>query len=88
MEVVMSAYVEESAMAYGAENPMWTVTYLENVSGNEIAIEVRAAEYQQTINRATDRLNTDFSKSEGSYCFNQFARESPPFRAGRDSAAA
>ena len=29
----MSAYVEDAAMTYGAGNPMWTVTYLENVSG-------------------------------------------------------
>lgn len=65
----MSAYFEEAAMAHGAGNPMWRVTYLENVSGHEIAIEVRAAEYQQAINKAIDRLNTDFSKSEGSYCF-------------------
>ena len=65
----MSTFHEEAAMAHGAENPMWTVTYLESFSGNEIAVEVRAAEYQQAINRATDRLNMDFSKQEGSYHF-------------------
>ena len=65
----MSTFHEEAAMAHGAENPMWTVTYLESFSGNEIAVEVRAAEYQQAINKATDRLNMDFSKQEGSYHF-------------------
>jgi len=42
----MSTFHEEAAMAHGAGNPMWMVTYGESFSGNEVAVEVRAAEYQ------------------------------------------
>lgn len=31
----MSTYHEEAAMAHGAGNPMWNVTYLESFSGKE-----------------------------------------------------
>lgn len=70
----MSTFHEEAAMAHGAGNPMWTVTYLESFSGNEVAVEVPAAEYQEAVNKATDRLNMDFSKPEGSYYFKRCVR--------------
>lgn len=67
----MSTFHEEAAMAHGAGNPTWTVTYF---SGNEVAVEVRAAEYQEAVNKATQRLNMDFSKPEGSYYFRRCVR--------------
>lgn len=70
----MSTFHEEAAMAHGAGNPTWTVTYLESFSGNEVAVEVRAAEYQEAVNKATQRLNMDFSKAEGSYYFRRCVR--------------
>lgn len=63
----MSTYYEEAAMAHGAGNPMWKVTYLENFSGKEITVEVRASERQEAVNKATQRLDMDISKPEGSY---------------------
>lgn len=69
----MSTYFEEAAMAHGADNPTWNVTFLENFSGKEITIKVSAAEYQQAVNKATQRLNIDFSKPEGSYYFKRCA---------------
>lgn len=72
--VVMSTFHEEAAMAHGAGNPMWMVTYGESFSGNEVAVEVRAAEYQEAVNKATQRLSMDFSKPEGSYYFKRCVR--------------
>lgn len=70
----MSTFYEEAAMAHGAGNPTWNVTFHEGFSGKEVAVEVRAAEYQEAVNKATDRLNMDFSKPEGSYYFKRCVR--------------
>lgn len=69
----MSTYHEEAAMAHGAGNPMWNVTYLESFSGKEITVEVRASGQQEAVNKATQRLNMDLSKPEGSYFFKRCA---------------
>lgn len=63
----MSTYHEEAAMAHGTGNPMWNVTYLESFFGKEITVEVRASGRQEAVNKATQRLDMDFSKPEGSY---------------------
>ena len=66
-EMMMSTYHEEAVMERGAGNPMWNVTYLESFSGKEITVGVRASGQQEAVNKATQRLNMDFSKPEGSY---------------------
>lgn len=63
----MSTYYEEAAMAHGAGNPTWSATYFESFSGKEIKVEVRASDREEAVNKATQRLNVDFSKPEGSY---------------------
>lgn len=65
----MSTFYEEAAMAHGAGNPTWKVTFADGLTGCERHIEVRAAEHQQAVNKATDRLNRDLSKPEGTYYF-------------------
>ena len=59
----MSTYHEEAAAAHGAMNPTWCVTFEDGLTGETVEIEVRAAERQEAINKASDRLNTaDLSK--------------------------
>ncbi len=72
----MSTFHEEAAMAHGAGNPSWRVTFIENQTGNERDVEVGATDYQQAVNKATDRLNADFSKPGGAYYFKRCIRTS------------
>lgn len=59
----MSTYHEEAAAAHGAMNPAWCVTFEDGFTGETVKVEVRAAERQEAINKATGRLNTaDLSK--------------------------
>ena len=70
----MSTFYDEAAMAHGADNPRWTVTFVENISGEERQEDVGATDYQQAINKATQRLNLDFTKPEGAYRFKHCIR--------------
>lgn len=54
----MSTYHEEAAAAHGAMNPTWYVTFEDGSTGETVEVEVRAAERQEAINKATGRLNT------------------------------
>ena len=54
----MSTYHEEAAAAHGAMNPTWRVTFEDGFTGETVEVEVRAAESQEAINKATGRLNT------------------------------
>lgn len=65
----MSTFYDEAAMAHGAGNPRWSVTFVENISGEERQVDVGPTDYQQAINKATQRLNLDFTKPEGAYHF-------------------
>lgn len=70
----MSTFHEEAAMAHGADNPRWLVTYYENLTGEERSFEVGATDYQQAINKGTDRLNLDLTKPAGYYYFKSCTR--------------
>ncbi|MHB8226745.1 MULTISPECIES: hypothetical protein [Acidithiobacillus] len=61
-------------MAHGAGNLVLNITYLESFSSKEITVEVRAAEQREAINKATQRLDMDVSKPEGSYYFKRCFR--------------
>lgn len=73
----MSTFYEEAAMAHGAGNPKWAVTFIENISGEERTEQVRASTYQQAINKGTDCLTRDFSKPLGAYYFKRCVRVAP-----------
>lgn len=70
----MGTFHEEAAMAHGAGNPAWRVTFSDGFTGEEVTVDVRAAAYQQAVNKATDRLNLDLRKPEGTYFFKRCIR--------------
>ena len=61
----MSTFHEEAAMSFGAANPLWVVALIEKLTGDEIHLEVRAADQRQAINKATDRANLASMKKVG-----------------------
>lgn len=63
----MSTFHEEAAMSFGAANPLWVVALIEKLTGDEIHLEVRAADQRQAINKATDRANRDLSSPVDAY---------------------
>lgn len=65
----MSNFHEEAAAAHGGNNPQWRVTFIENMKGASRYLDVAALNKQQAINKATQRLNLDFTKPEGAYYF-------------------
>ncbi|MFL9989035.1 hypothetical protein [Paraburkholderia sediminicola] len=66
----MCTFHEEAAMAHGAGNPNWTVTFKDNWTGETFAVDVRSFDRQRAINKASDRINVaDFSKPAPSLAF-------------------
>jgi hypothetical protein len=62
-EAMMSTYCEEAAMAHGAANPVWSVLFKDNWTGESVTINVYAFDLEPAINKATDRINhADLSK--------------------------
>lgn len=53
----MSTFHEEAAMAHGAANPNWTIAFKDNWSGETLSVDVKAADRQQAINKASERIN-------------------------------
>lgn len=66
----MSTLYDEAAMAHGAANPSWTVSFKDTWTGETFAVDVRASDRQQAINKASDRINVaDFTKPAPSLTF-------------------